>query len=402
MIYFSEIVSKSVVTEDGIDVGKLDDIIFLAFHQPAVTKLVIRTSGRKNLIVPTSYLQKLNSKITISKNFQTAELEENELHLKRNLLDKQIIDISGNKVVRVNDVALFDKPELVISGVDTGLLGILRWLGLEDIILKPLSTIGITITPRFLPWGDIQPIELARGQVKLKKEEEKLEKLRPEDLADHLERTNIANVNRFLRILDETHAAKVIGNLNIGYQEALFKSFTVERAADILKLIDSDEAVDILLTLTAKRQSQIIDLLPDKKKKEIQMLMHFSKTPIGELVTSEYVTCSPTDTAESVIQKIRRETGDFSFLTYVYVINKENELSGVFNLRELLMQPLTSPVYRFMNQNVLVIHLSTPREIAMKKLLKYKLQAVPITDKSKRMIGIVTLDDIAESILEKI
>lgn len=402
MIYFSEIVSKSVVTEDDVTVGKLDDLIFLAFDQPTVTKIVVRSQSHKSLIVPVSYLQKINSVLTLSKNFQTDELVENELSLKKNLLDKQIIDIRGNKVVRVNDVALFDKPALVVSGVDIGLLGIFRWFGVENVLAKPLASIGATITPRFLSWADIQPIELARGQVRLKKGEEKLEKVRPEDLADYLERTNIGNVRRFLKILDEERAAQVIGNLNINYQEALFKNFSPERAARIIEIIDPDEAVDILLTLTHKRQGQILQHLSEKKKKEILRLFEFSKTPIGELITSEYLTCSPTNTAESVLQKIRKETADFSFLSYVYVINKEGELSGVFNLRELLMQSSATPVYRFMNPNMIVIHLSTPKEIAMKKMLKYKLQSLPVTDQKKQLIGVVTLDDTAESILEKI
>lgn len=402
MIYFSEIVSKHVITEDDINVGKLDDVIFLAFDQPTVTKLVIRTPQNKFLLVPIAYLVKLNSKITIAKNFQTDELVENELHLKRNLLDKQIIDIQGNKVVRVNDVALFDKPVLFIAGVDIGFLGIIRWLGLEDNINKLASRIGITLTPKFLSWGDIQPIELARGQVRLKKEQQKLEKVRPEDLADHLERTNIANVRRFLRILDEGFAARVIGNLNMNYQEALFKNFTPERAARIIELMDSDEAVDILLTISSKKRKQIIDYLSEKKRLEIQSLMDLSRTPIGELITSEYITCSPNDTADSVTQKIKKETADYSFLTYVYVINKENQLSGVFNLRELMMQSSDAPVYRFMNQNVIVIHLTTTKEIAIKKILKYKLQSIPVIDQKKTLVGIVALDDITESILEKI
>jgi len=402
MIYFSEIVSKHVITEDDIDVGKLDDVIFLAFDQPTVTKLVIRTPKNKFLLVPIAYLVKFNSKITIVKNFQTDELVENELHLRRNLLDKQIIDIQGNKVVRVNDVALFDKPVLLIAGVDIGFLGIIRWLGLEDNINKLASRVGINLTPKFLSWGDIQPIELARGQVRLKKEQQKLEKVRPEDLADHLERTNIANVRRFLRILDEGFAARVIGNLNMNYQEALFKNFTPERAARIIELMDSDEAVDILLTISSKKRKQIIDYLSEKKRLEIQSLMDLSRTPIGELITSEYITCSPNDTAEAVTQKIKKETADYSFLTYVYVINNDNQLSGVFNLRELMMQSSDTPVYRFMNQNVIVIHLTTTKEIAIKKILKYKLQSIPVIDQKKTLIGIVALDDITESILEKI
>lgn len=405
MLYFSEIEGKKVYTEDEIFVGKLVDLIFLASENPLVTKIVVKSKTGEKLIISSEYLIKINSEITIEKEYLLSYLEENELFLVKNLLDKQIIDIKGNKIVRVNDVALNKvKDKIVIAGVDVGILGIirrLRFLG-GDITYRILSRLNIKTTSQFLSWGDIQPLELIRGQVKLKKEEEKLKRIRPEDLADYLERTNVINTRKFLKILDTEKAAEVISNLNINYQTLLFKHFRPEKAARFLKFIDPDEAVDVLLTLSKKKQKEIIDLLDNETKENILKLIELSKNKIGALVTTEYLIVDPELSIRQVIDKIKKEAVNFSTLDYIYVVNKQNELVGVFSLFDMMKEDLETPVYKFMVQDVIVVHFTTPEEIVIKKMLKYKLYALPVIDDKKRVQGVITLDDLSDIILSKL
>lgn len=402
MLYFSEIKNKKIITEDGVEVGKLNDLIFNATETPKITKLSITNKDKEELIVPLSYLKKVNDYITIYKNYVTEEVAENELYIKKSLLDRQIIDIKGNKVIRVNDVLIQDKQGFIVSGVDVGFLGILRWLRLENYIFNLFKTLRIRIVPKILSWVDIQPLELSKGKVMLKKEEEKLEKIAPEDLADYLEKTNVINVRKILNMLDEEFAAEVIGSLNINYQTELFKHFSPRKASRVINLIDPDEAVDILLTLSKKRRERIIEILSDEKKRELEYLLNLSKTPIGEMITSEFLTVPPEYTAKQVIDHIRKETSDFSFLTYIYVVNANKQLVGVFNLHELIMQHDDTPVYKFMVQNTVVIHLTTPKELAFKKLFKYKVESLPVIDQNKQILGIITFDDMSEFALNKI
>lgn len=403
MLYFSEIAGKKVYTEDDIHIGYLEDLIFLAAENPLVTKIVIRDKANQRLIVSTDYLKKINRHLLIEKEFLVTYLEENELYLVKNLLDKQIIDLKGNKIVRVNDVALQDKEKLSIAGVDVGVLGIFRRLRLgADNFYKIASFFKIKLASQFLSWADIQPLELIRGNVKLRKKEEKLEKIRPEDLADYLEKTNVINARKFLKILDTEKAAEVIGNLNINYQTALFKNFQTVKAAKLIAFLDPDEAVDVLLTLSKKKMEEVIEKLNPQVREKILYLLDLSKEPIGALLTTEYLTVEPEDTVRQVIDRIKKETVDFSSLYSIYIVNKEKELTGAISLHELLRQDPDTPLYKFMTQNLIVIHLTTPVEIAMKKFLKYHLSSLPVINQEKRLEGIVNFDDITNYVLDRI
>ena len=402
MIYFSEINRKKVNTEDGIKVGHLEDLIFLVTENPIVTKMVVRNDTGQKLIISTDYLKKINSVIMIEKEYLTSYLEENELYLVKNLLDKQIIDIKGNKIVRVNDVAINSEENLTITGVDVGIMGLFRRLQIGgDLPYKIARLFNIKMTSNFLSWADIQPLELIRGQVKLKKREEKLEKIRPEDLADYLEKTNVINARKFLKILDTQKAAEVISNLNISYQTSLFKNFHNDKAARLISFIDPDEAVDVLLTLSLKKREDIIALLEPNIKTQILKLLSFAKNPIGGLITTEFLTVSSEDTVRDTMKAVKAKTVDFSTLEYIYVVNKKNEMVGVISLHELMLQSEDTPIYKFMTQNVIVVHLTTPVEIAVKKMLKYKLNALPLIDVKKQIEGIVTLDDVSQTIIKK-
>lgn len=402
MLYFSELKGKEVRTEDQLSVGKLEDLSFLVSDTPKIVKLVVRNKKNEFLNIPTSVITNVNHSVTISKQFENQEITDQELLLGKNLLDRQIIDISGNKVVRVNDIAINDKPGYYIAGVDIGILGIFRWLNIEDAFSQFLGFFGIKITSRFLSWTDIQPLELARGMVMLKTEQDKLKKIRPEDLADYLEKMNIVNADRILKSLEEDFAADVINNLNINYQNALFRQFSPEKAAHIVSLIDPDEAVDILLTLTEKRRSDIIELLPVERRKEVNHLLRMTGSPIGDSMTTQYFTVSPSFTVRDVLSKIKKEASDFSFLDYVYVLNQEEKLVGVFSLHELILQNPEASVYKFMIQNLIVIHLTTPKEIALNKMFKYRINTLPVIDKDRQLLGIVAFDDLSEVVFDKL
>jgi CBS domain-containing protein/sporulation protein YlmC with PRC-barrel domain len=399
MIYFSEILHKAVYTDHKTYLGKLKDLIFVVKEKPYVTKMVIH--GDKDIILPLSALKSINGKIIVSENAQHTQLEENELYIHKNILDKQIIDIGGSKVVRVNDVVIQNKPEWYVSGVDISLYGVLRWFGLEKIAYSMLNKLFFTPTPEILSLSDIQPLELARGRIQLKLEQNKLKKLRPEDLADYLELTNTESIKNILNTMDQDYAADVIKNLKINYQTELFNQFTSEKAASIISKIEPDDAVDILLTLDSRIRKDILEHLHKDDRIGIDHLLEHSHTPIGEHMTTEYYTAFPNATVKQVMKEIRSKTNEFEHLNYVYILNNNEQLVGVCNLHELLTYSDDTPLYKFMITDVIAINLSTPEEIAISKMLKYKLYSIPVIDREKHLLGIITLDAITGFLLEK-
>ncbi|HVZ59020.1 MAG TPA: CBS domain-containing protein [Patescibacteria group bacterium] len=394
-----------VKTVQGAIVGKLDDLLFLASETPLITKLVIKTKNKYEIIALIDELIKLNGQITIKDDFKQVQRSDDDMSLLRNLLDKQIIDVGGHKVVRVNDVTIQEKENkktsYYISGVDIGVRGILRWLRLEEAALPLYKLAKWDTHPHFLSWTDIQPLELSRGNVQLKKGLEHLERIRPEDLADYLEKTTIRNVNKIVSNLDEDYAAEVISDLNTSYQTALFRRFSPEKSAELITLIDPDEAVDILLTLSEERRRGILESLPKEKNKELEALLKLSSTPIGELVTPDYFTASATDSIGNVLDKVKEQQEQASFLPYIYVLNEENELVGVLSVQQLLTLPHDAVLRDVMEQNLIAIHITTPRDIAVKKMLRYKVYALPVLDNAQHIEGVVRFDDLAETVLQR-
>ncbi len=401
MLYFAELFGKKVASNDGKIIGRLTDFAFLATDQPLITKLRIDTRVG-HILVPVSSMQSINGVVTLAPGYETSGIAENELSVKIHLLDQQIIDIKGNKVIRVNDVVIQDKPYLVIAGVDVGVLGIARWLRLEQWLNRQVSRFGTSLRSDFLPWENIQPVELSRGKVRLKREEAKLTKLAPEDLADHLERLSVKNLQRILDLLPNEYEAEVVQNLNVTRQRALLRSIQPKHAAAILSLIDPDEAVDILLTLSEHRRGLITPLLTEDAKKQIDYLLNLSTTDIGSLATTDFFTADPEETAMNVRNRLKKETTLDTPLTYIYIVNKKKELVGVCNLHELLLQNSDAPMYKFMIPNVVAVYLTTPPEIAMKKMVKYKIYSLPIINDKRQILGVVTIDDLAESMQEKL
>jgi sporulation protein YlmC with PRC-barrel domain/CBS domain-containing protein len=405
MYYFSELVNKKVVNENNRTIGKLKDFLFLAEESPKITKLFVRRSKWRSYFIPIQDLRTINGYIVISKDFTEKAVLDKEFSLAKNLLNRQIIDVKGGKVVRVNDIAIQDKEdkkEYYIAGVDVGFRAILRWFKLEKAATPIYKALKLYSHPHFLSWGDIEPLELANGTVQLKKDIGELERMRPEDLADYLEKTNIRNVNKIITDLSEEYAADVIEDLNINYQTALFKRFTPEKATKIIDLLEPDEAVDILLTLPREKRIEILEGLEKTKNEELRELMKYSKTSVGKLINPKFISISSEINAGEALDKVKEALVEQPFAKYVYCVNSEGHLVGVFELPNLLIQPSDAPVYKFMEQDVVVAHLTTPQEIALKRMLKYKLYALPVISDNRKMIGVITFDDMVEDIEEKL
>jgi magnesium transporter len=399
MLFYCELIGKRVISDDHRKVGVLRDLLFHNGDTPRITDVVVDHNASIK-IIPVSSLRAVNNHVEIKKN--DSGKDKPGLSVSKVLLDKQIIDVGGNKVVRVNDVVLQDIPYLTISGIDIGLAGILRRIQLEKPVQTMLGLFHLELPKHLLSWGDILTLELARGNIKMKHIEERLANIREEDLADYLEMTNITNAEIFLNSLSIRHAAEVVRNLPVNYQVELFHGFEATRAADIIMNIDPDDAVDILLALERMKRDKIMKALPAEKRRAIHTLMTFSRTPVGKLMTNEFCAVESHMTVREILKTIRHDTTDFASLTAIYVLNREEQLVGVFNPHELMMQDFATPAYKFMVPEPVVVLLTTPIEVVGHKLLKYRLSALPVINREKKIIGIITMDDIAGHLQKKL
>jgi len=401
MIFYSELIGKNVVSEHHHDLGKFRDLIFLNEDTPTVIKMVVQTKYHRHEIA-IDHIKMVNHHIEVTQVHKDLKHRSKEVSAAKMLLDKQIIDLVGNKVVRVNDIIIQEAPILSISGIDIGVLGIIRRLGLERFIRRPMQTFHIELPLQLLSWGDILNLEYGSGQIQLKHHEERLARIHEEDLADYLETTTIHNARSFLKTIGIKKASNIIENLTTHYQIELFNGFEPAKAAEIITLIDPDVAVDILLTLHRKNRDKITQLLTVEKQSQLHRLMTLSRTPVGKLMTSEFCAVESHTTARDVLKTVRKTTTDFSSLPAVYVLNREDQLVGVFNLHELIMQDLDTPAYRFMIPEPIVVLMTTPLEVVISKFLKYKIPILPVINRDKKILGIITIDDISDIILRKI
>jgi len=401
MVFYFELIGKSVVSEDHVPLGKLRDILFLPGDVPKVSSVMVELAGHRRKI-PIAGLRVVSGRIEVKSVPKTNRIEPQELSATKVLLDQQIIDLVGNKVVRVNDIVFQDVPTFSVSGIDIGIAGILRRLKVENIIQQFLGLFHAEIPLRLLSWGDVLNLELKQGQIVLKQHQDRLDRIRAEDLADYLESTNIQNIEIFVKSLGAERAAAVVKHLQVNYQVELFQNFEPPRAADLIKRIEPDEAVDILLALERVKRDKIMKLLPNDKQQTIHQLMTFSRTQVGKRMTNQFCAVESHMTVRDIVKKIKRETTDFASLAAMYVVNRDDQLVGVFSPHELLMQDPETPAYKFMVAEPIVILLTTPLEIVINKLLKYKLTALPVINREKKILGIITVDDVSDVLRRKL
>lgn len=395
MLYFSELRGKTILAGE-LFIGNLDDVVFQVSPAAVVTKLFVKKPNGQKFFLPYSAVDRIGNSIHVDANYAPTELEENELFVGKNINDQQIIDINGSNIVRVNDVVFIQQPHLHISGVDVGALGLLRWFGLEEIVSKLSRLVGREMIPKFLAWTDVAPVELARGKVVMKQSDTKLKRLKPEDLAGHLDTMSIRNVKRIITLFEDTYAAEVFSNLSVWSQTSLLRSFPPPKSALIVSKLETSEAVDALITLRRNERDKIINLLNRKQQHEVKRLMGLAKTPVGHIVSNQFLTVKPQDSVGFIINKVREARNDIGDIRYVYVVNNENQLIGIFTLFELLIQKPDVSAYKFMIQNPIVVQLSTPKELVLRRMKKYNLNSIPVVTEKRHMLGIVDLLDLID------
>lgn len=399
-IFASTLFGKHVVDCEGQRVGRLRDLIVqLGDVFPQVTKIMVTLPDRQTAFYGWSCVEGTDDK-RLYLNCRLDQLQElgfdpqRELRLHTGLIDKQIVDLNGCKVVRVNDLKLVRLNDVMrVVAADVGMRGILRRLGIERLAAGVASLLGQKIPDKLIPGECIASLQPQAPHLRLTIPQNQLSHMHPADLAAILSELDVHERTDFFETLDDEMAADALGELEPALQVSIINNLDNERAADVLEEMEPDEAADLLADLPQDRTRELINLMEKEEAEDVQELMRYQEDSAGGLMTTEYITMPATLTAQQTIDRLRQQAPDTEMIYYVYVVDEENRLQGVLSLRGLIVAPPDTSLAEIMNPRTISIPLSADREEIGRLMAKYKLLALPVVDEENRLHGVVTIDD---------
>jgi magnesium transporter len=401
MIYLSELTGKLVTDTDGEHIGNLMDLVASSLpniSRPVIVAIVVKRKG-KELIIPISDVIVLIRPIIPLKdriqNIKPYQPTEDDLFLAQDVLDKQIIDINGVRVVRVNDLEIVRVNEIgkyVVNNVDISSMGILRRIGLEKFTQRFTSRFKENPSRNVISWNEVELLHHDQF-MQLKVPGDKIADLHPADLADIITDMSRLQSDKFLEALDVKQLADTLEEVEPDFQASLVESMSDEKVADVLEEMAPDEAADLLAELPKERSEDLLDLMEDEDAEDVRKLLTYPEDSAGGIMTTEFVVIQPDLTSEQAIAMLRIIALDVETIFYVYVVDPEDHLIGVFSLQDLLLAKPEVTVKDFMNERVISVDLMDGREQVAQIISKYNLLTVPVVDDQKCLLGIVTWDD---------
>jgi magnesium transporter len=405
MLYLSSLIGKTIKISSGEKLGKIADFVIPVGETfPSLTGVIILRGGqaRKALWEQVSLIE---DKALVSKvgweNLQAYQPNEKEILLKEDLLDKQIVDISGNRVVRVNDLHLSAVQEqLRVVGVDIGTAGLFRRLGMEKFYSFVSKAFHLPNPPNIIPWNYVETLnERNFSQIKLTVTHKKLQELHPADLAEILNDLQGAERVQLFHSLDTEVAAEVLQEMEEDAQLSLFKGLSDEQASHILEEMAPDEAADLLSELPKDKANVLLSLMEEEEAAEVQELLTHDEDSAGGIMTTEFISIPQYLSAQETIDFLREMAPDAETIYYLYVVDEEERLVGVLSLRDLIVAQPSLGISNFMRSHLIKVGVdSSLREVA-DLMSKYDLLALPVVDKDNHLKGIITFDDVIELLL---
>jgi len=405
MPYLSEIRRSKVVDPAGAEIGRLADVAVIPKDQfPAVQWAILR-GPQGERIVRWADLERTDGHYRLKESAvppAAGELPPEALRLGRDLLDKQIVDTHGAKVVRVNDLQLEDKGgQLLLVGADVGLRGILRQIGGERVAERIAGVIGRKLPRGTIPWHLVEPLESKQQNVRLTLPHQKLALLHPADIADIVEEMTADERRVVFDELDVETAAEALGEVDPEMQASIMGDLDQERAADILEEMDPDEAVDLLQDLPEDRREELIELMEEEEGADVEELLAYGEDSAGGIMTTDFLALPRDLTAGQAIDRLRELQPDPALVYYLYVVDAEGRLDGNLSLRDLVVARPETPLTAIMNPNVLRVEADVPKEEVASLIAKYDLLALPVVDARRVLLGTVTIDDVVELMMPR-
>jgi CBS domain-containing protein/sporulation protein YlmC with PRC-barrel domain len=403
-LFVSEILKKQVLDPKGEELGRVKDLVIVKGEPlPKVSSLIIER--KKDLFtLPWTDLSIFNKRIISANIYSEAlmsyDLNEEDLLLVRDILDKQIVDINGAKVVRVNDVKIegYD-TEAILIAVDVGMRGILRRLGVERGGEDLMRLFKKRLPYHLISWNYIQSLEPKLTTISLTVPRQMLSELHPADIADIISQVSHKEGATFFKDLDVDVAAEALSELKPETQVDIISEMDTDKAADIIEEMPPDEAADIISDLPVDKAKDILESIEKEEAEDIQELLSHEEDTAGGLMTNVFIAYPPETTVRKAIENFKRDAEVIETVYYIYVMDTNEKLIGVVSLRDMILADLDAKLSDIMATKLKTVNPETDEMEVAGIISKYNLLAIPVIDTEGFILGIVTIDDIIDRIL---
>jgi len=413
MLHATEVLGAETYDSAGNFVGRVKEMFIVPDEQPnRISRLLIGRGKYRSLVARADQIASVApGRVRLTTDESALELyqpSEAWLAVQKDLLDQQIIDTNGRKVVRVNDVDLADQrtngnTELRITQVDVGLPAAVRRLLQGLVPPMAIRRIQAKLPPRNIRWefvNLIEPDPLRR--VKLRMSSEKLEQLHPADLADIMEELSPDERQSIIASLDEETAAETLAELDKRLQSQVVEKLDPEKAADIIEEMNPDEAADLIQNLEPDTSKEVLGEMEHREAHEVQELMRFDENTAGGMMNTELVVVGEDATRGEVIDYIRFHDISLDQLDNIVLINKDAQLAGTVPVARLILSSADQRMNELASEPLLSLPTDASDKDVFELFDKYNLRSLSVVDERKCPIGAITVDDVVSRLCAKI
>jgi magnesium transporter len=409
-IALTELLGLPVTGASGEYCGRVREVALTpADDRARVSALIVRTRNGDR-VLPFSAVTSVNGGVTASSpsaDWSPPEAEGLFL-LERDLLDQQIIDVYGRKVVRVNDVDLHQETgngqlKLKIGAVDVGTRGAVRRLLKGIVPMAALRPVLQRIPPRLIPWEFVDLIETDPARrVKLKISNERLARLHPADIADIVEELAPDEREAVFETLDEGIAAGALEEMSAKVQKSIVESLDSDRAADIVEEMNPDAAADLLADLPEERTSEILQEMAPEDREEMAELMEFGEKTAAGRMNTEYLSLDPSATVNDAIEALRNFEGGVESVSTIYLVDQKGHLAGAVPLAKIVLAKATDKLSTLTQDPLISTHAGAREKEVAELFDKYNLVTLPVIDDDGVLTGVITSDDVISLLRAKL
>src|SRR5438309_3874937 len=410
-VALTELLGAPVFDASGKPSGRVREVALAPQEDRArVSMLIIKTKNGERM-VPCSSVTSINGGIraqTSSADWASTKGTEGLFLLERDLLDQQVIDVYGRKVVRVNDVDLNHEninnlPVLKVGSVDVGARGALRRLLKGMVPMAALNLLLRQIPARLIPWDFVDLIETDPARrVKLKISHERLARLHPADIADIIEELAPDEREAVFETLDEGVAAEALEEVEPRVQKAIVESLDSDRVADIVEEMEPDAAADLLADLPEERTEKILEEMGPEEAQEVSGLLEFKEDSAAGRMNTEFIALPVTATAHDAVEALRHYEGGIESVSTIFLVDSRQTLAGMVPLSKLVLASPTTPLLALTQEPLISCHADASDRDVAELFDKYNLLTLPVVDDQNKLTGVITSDDVISLLREKL